>query len=109
MKNSIKSRLVHKIQFLINTEDSEIKTANWQELIVTFAQVEPVCDNRFIYLENMQFGNVITEEYFLFTIRFNHVIHKDMRINFYGKLFEIKRIVNEDQRSKILKIIALEI
>lgn len=109
MKNSIKTRLVHKIHFLINTEISEIKAANWQKSIETFAQIEPVCDNRFISLESMQFGNVISEEYFLFTLRFINKINKDMRIDFHGKIFEIKRIVNEDQRGKILKIIALEI
>ncbi|RTK92291.1 MAG: head-tail adaptor protein [Rickettsiales bacterium] len=109
MKNSIKSRLIHKIHFLTNNEFSEIKTANWQNTIEVFAEVQPVCDNRFISLENMQFGTVITEEYFLFTVRFIKEINKDMRIDFYGKIYEIKRIINENQRNKILKIIALEI
>lgn len=109
MKNCIKSRLVHKIQFLVNNEISEIKTADWQNTIEAFAEVQPVCDNRFISLENIQFGAVIAEEYFLFTVRFIKEINKDMRINFYGKIYEIKRIINENQRNKILKIIALEI
>ncbi|GAB4164487.1 MAG: hypothetical protein Tsb006_4090 [Rickettsiaceae bacterium] len=110
MKNtSIIAKLSHKIVFLVNTAQSEIETPDWQPVIETFAEVKPACNNRFISLEGMQFGNVITEEYFLFKIRYMPEIHKDMRINFQGKIFEIKRIVEEGMRGHLLNIIALEI
>jgi SPP1 family predicted phage head-tail adaptor len=77
--------------------------------MTSFAEVQPVCDNRFISLEGLSFGNVITEKYFLFKIRFMDGITQEMRISFKGRFFEIKRIINEDERNKMLSIIALEI
>jgi SPP1 family predicted phage head-tail adaptor len=110
MKNtSVISRLIHKITFLVNTEQSEIKQAKWEPSFETFAEIKPVCDNRFTALENMQFGNVITEEYFLFKVRFINKINKNMRISFHDKIYEIKRIVDEDARGRMMNIIALEI
>ena len=110
MKNSsIASQMVHKIIFLKNIANSEIDEPNWQQVTESFAQVKPVCDNRFILLEGMQFGNVITEEYFLFTTRFITDIDKTMRISFHDQFFEIKRIVDEDSKGRMLRIVALKI
>ncbi|MDC0865194.1 head-tail adaptor protein [Rickettsiaceae bacterium] len=74
-----------------------------------FAEIHPVCDNRFIALEGISFGNVITEEYFFFRMRFIRGINREMRIKFHDRIFEIKRIVDEHEREKILSIVALEI
>ena len=110
MKNfSTISQMVHKIIFLKNITNSEIDTPKWQQVIETFAQVKPVCDNRFAFLEGIQFGNVITEEYFLFKIRFIKGLDKTMRISFYDQIFEIKRILDEDSKARMLTIVALKI
>jgi SPP1 family predicted phage head-tail adaptor len=110
MKNSSTiSQMVHKIIFLKNITNSEIDTPKWQQVIETFAQVKLVCDNRFIFLEGIQFGNVITEEYFLFTIRFIKGIDNTMRISFHNQIFEIKRIIDPDAKGRMLNIVALKI
>ena len=110
MRNSkLISQMVHKIIFLKNIANSEIDEPNWQQVTESFAQVKPVCDSRFVLLEGMQFGNVITEEYFLFTTRFIKDIDKTMRISFHDQIFEIKRIVDEDSKGRMLSIIALKI
>ena len=57
----------------------------------------------------MQFGNVITEEYFLFTTRFIKDINKTMRISFHNQIFEIKRIIDEDSKGRMLGIVALKV
>nr|MBA2628811.1 phage head closure protein [Rickettsiaceae bacterium] len=67
------------------------------------------CDNRFAFLEGIQFGNVITEEYFLFKIRFIKGVNNTMRISFHNQIFEIKKIIDEDSKARILTIIALKI
>jgi SPP1 family predicted phage head-tail adaptor len=110
MKNSsIISQMVHKIIFLKNITKSEIDPPKWQQVIETFAQVKPVCDNRFAFLEGIQFGNIITEEYFLFKIRFIKELDNTMRISFHNQIFEIKRIIDEDSKGRLLSIVALKI
>lgn len=99
----------HKIIFLRNSSNSEIEESKWEVVLETFAEIRPVCDNRFILLEGMQFGNVITEEYFLFKTRFIKDIDKSMRINFHDQIFEIKRIIDEDAKGRMLSIVALKI
>jgi len=108
-RQSLVSKLVHKIIFLENIAESELEEANWQEVHTSFAEVKPVCDNRFISLENIQFGNVITEGYFIFRSRFIKGIHAGMRIEFGARIFEIKRIIDEGERGRMLSIIGLEI
>ena len=108
-KKTIVSKLIHKIIFLKNLAKNEISEAKWEEFQVSFAEAKPVCDNKFISLEGLAFGNVITEEYFLFRTRFIKNINKEMRISFYGKLFEIKRIINEEEKGRMLSIIGLEV
>lgn len=108
-KQSVISKLVHKITFLENITKSEIKEAIWKEVQTSFAEVKPVCDNRFISLEGLAFGNVITEEYFLFKTRFIKGIHREMRISYEERIFEIKRIINEGERTRMLNIVGLEV
>ena len=81
----------------------------WEQVEESFAEVKPLCDNRFILLEGMQFGNVITEEYFLFTTRFIKDIDKTVRISFHNQIFEIKRIIDEDSKGRMLGIVALKV
>jgi head-tail adaptor len=110
MKNSrLISKMSHKIIFLKNIVESEIEEPKWIQVIETFAEVKPVCDNRFILLEGMQFGNIITEEYFLFKTRFIRGLDKTMRISFHDQIFEIKRIIDEDSKGRMLSTVALKI
>ena len=99
----------HRIELLKNQTESAIEAANWQMQRSIFANVNQLCDNKFISLENINFGDVISEEYYLFRIRFTEQVTSDMRIKFNDKIFEIKRIINKNFANKILLIIALEI
>ncbi len=108
-KQNIISRLVHKIAFLKNYSDNSTEDKIWEEVQTSFAEVKPICDNRFIFSEGLAFGNVVSEKYFLFKIRFTKDIDADMRISFKARNFEIKRIINQNERDKILNIIAIEI
>ncbi len=108
-QKTIVSRFIHKIILLNNVANSAIEEDAWEEWNVSFAEVQPVCDNRFISLEGVSFGNVITEGYFLFKMRFMEGVNQEMRISFRGRIFEIKRIINENELDKMLNIIALEV
>lgn len=110
MKNkSIISKFAHKISILNNLSSSELDDPEWKIIFTCFAEVNPVCDNKFVSLEGLSFGNVITEEYFHFRLRYIKNISKEMRILFHDRNFEIKRIINDEEKNRMLSIIAQEI
>ena len=108
-KQSIISRFAHKISVLKNVAEDELADAEWEEFAVCFAEVQPVCDNKYVSLEGISFGDVITEEYFHFRTRYIKNITKEMRISFHERTFEIKRIINHQEKDRMLSIIALEV
>lgn len=99
----------HKINILQNKANSEIAPEKWNKISETYADISPLCDSRFISLESMEFGNVISEEYYVFHIRFMDNIQSTMRIEHDKKIFEIKRIINKGFNNRITSIIALRI
>lgn len=103
------SRLAHKVYFLKNIQHDESEEEKWVEVMYAFAEVNPICDSRPIAIEGLQFGHVISEDYYLFKVRYLDGLNINMRIKFKGRMFEIKRILNIKERSKILHIIALQI
>ena len=109
LKNHLHAKLSHRIRLLENMAVSPIETDNWQEQSIVFAEVKPIVDNKFIALEGLDFGHLISEEYYIFTIRFIDHMHIAMRIKMDDKEFSIKRIINIDHKSRLLKIIALTI
>ena len=103
------ARLMHKITFVENITQSNIKKPNWRKCRTSFAEIKPVCDNRVLFLEGLKFGNIMSEKYFIFKIRLLRDINSTMRIYFQKRIFEIKRMIDQDERGRVLNIIALEI
>ncbi|MEY3197364.1 MAG: hypothetical protein RLZZ59_735 [Pseudomonadota bacterium] len=101
--------LSHKVIFLKNISNNDLEEQNWQEAYSTFADIRPMYDNRFQVIETQSFGHIVTEAFYIFRIRFSEIINTKMRIMFKRRLFEIKRIINEGERSLVLRIIALEL
>lgn len=108
-KQSMTSRFSHKISILKNTAKTELDEIKWEEFAMCFAEVQPVCDNKYVSIEGLSFGDVITEEYFHFRTRYIKNITKEMRISFHKRIFEIKRIINYQEKDRMLSIIALEV
>ena len=94
--------------FIENVSKSELEDQDWQERYVTFADVKPMYDDKFGSIERFSFGHIVTEAFCMFKIRFTDMVHAKMRIIFKRRMFEIKRIINHNEASKVLKIIALE-
>lgn len=110
MKNHpITNLLKHSIIFIENVSKNELEDQDWQEKYTTFADVKPMYDNKFGSLEKFSFGHIITEAFYMFKIRFTEKINSKMRIIFKRRMFEIKRIINHNEASRVLKIIALEL
>lgn len=105
----ILSNLNQEIIFLENIAHSDLDDENWQENIRCFAQIKPLYDNKFGSLESFSFGHIVTENFFMFKIRFLPDLNTKMRIRFDTRHFEIKRIINKNEQNRILQIIALEL
>ncbi len=101
--------LRHKIILLENKNLSSIEQPEWQEVFEVFANVNSYSSGILSQIEGVSFGHVLSEEYMIFTIRFHSKIRKNMRIKFRDSFFEIKRIINDEMKNKIQKIISLEI
>jgi SPP1 family predicted phage head-tail adaptor len=108
-KKTFITKLAHNINFLENVADSPSVDQVWQEKYNCFAEIIPLSDCKYMSLEGMNFGNLITEEYYLFKIRYMDGLTKALRISFRRKLYLIKRIINIGEKNRFLNIIALEI
>jgi SPP1 family predicted phage head-tail adaptor len=108
-KRPLISRLAHNITFLENITESEIGEAVWQDKYNCFAEIIPLSECQYMNIEGLNFGNLITEEYYLFKIRYIEGLTKKMRISSRGRLYTIKRLVNLSGRDRMLNIIAHEI
>jgi head-tail adaptor len=97
------------ITFMKNKAISEIEQEIWSEEIRAHAEIKPLCESNFQYLEDMTFGNFIPEALFLFKLRYIPEITLDMRILFDNRNFEIKRVINLGEVNRYLQIICLEI
>lgn len=100
--------LKHQISIIENISINEIEE-DWQEKYITFASIKPLYSNKVESIENFSFGHIVTEEYFLFKVRWERDITNKMRIQFKERIFEIKRVIDVTESSKWLQIIALEI
>ena len=101
--------LRHRITILENTNQEELGGELWQEKYTTFAEIKPLYDSKVGSLENFDFGHVVIEGYFMFKIRALPNLNSKMRIGFKNRLFDIKRIIDTNERGRLLKIIASEV
>ena len=108
-KKPLTARLAHEISFLENLTVSEIEEPKWEQKFNCYAEIIPLSDCQYMNIEGLNFGNFITEEYYLFKIRYMDKINKKMRVSFGKRIYSIKRIVNIREKNRILNIIAHEI
>lgn len=80
MKKSVARSLQHQVKILENFSTSEIEQEKWQEKLSVYAEIKPICDNRFTSIEHVNFGHIMTEGFYLFKIRFIKEITTKMRI-----------------------------
>ena len=100
--------LRHPISFL---ERKDMYQANnqWQTRVVAFAKVKSLSDLSTSQTGNIGFGNILNKSYFLFQCRYLADVTNKMRIKFDERHFNILRVINVDERSKFLSIIAQEV
>lgn len=101
-------RLKHKITLLQNITGNELQE-DWQIIKEIYANIKPLCDTRLVTLENVEFGSIVSAEYYVFYVRYSQDINLNIRLSFGQNTFEIKRIINHNFANKFLSIIALQI
>jgi len=109
MRDSVPGKLSHEIIFLENITNSDLEDENWVEKSRAFAEIRPLYDNKFGSIENFTFGHIVTENFFMFKIRYFPDVSTKMRIQYQERNFEIKRIINLSEQNQFLQIISLEI
>lgn len=81
----------------------------WIDLFNVFAEISPLSETKYATIDQFSFGQLSTENYFVFKIRYKSEVSNNMRLAYKNRIFEIKRIINPYERDKVLQIIALEI
>jgi SPP1 family predicted phage head-tail adaptor len=95
--------LKHKITFLSKQENS------WEEKYFCFASIKDLSEENFALHENVDFGIVISKHYKIIRTRFLKNISKDMRIKFKDHIYEILKIINEQENDRITQILISQI
>lgn len=100
----------HYISILSENATSSFQQENkWEVKYNIFAEIKALQGSSVNEIDRLSFGNIVTEEYFLFKIRFLPDLDNNMRISFKNRLFSIKRIINFYEQNKILEIVTLAI
>ena len=86
-KRALTLKFEHKISFLENKSGSELDRQQWQHFVDSYASIIPLTDKRFVSMEQVTFGSVISEEFFLFQIRYIKGLNTDMRIKFQNEIY----------------------
>lgn len=105
----ISKNFIHKINFLENTVNEASLPEKWEVKFQSYAEIKPIYETSFSQIESKEFGHIMTESLFIFRLRYIKNISTKLRIEFKKRTFEIRRIVNIDEKDRLLNIIALEI
>ena len=107
MKHVSYADLKHKISFLKNSSTKSLSPI-WITNYVTNAFVTPMDEKSYQYIENFNFGQLLTISLYIFKIRFTNKISIKDRIQFGIRLFNIKKITNVEEKNITLTIVAAE-
>ena len=104
-----KIRFNKKIIIKKNIIQNELEKAVWEDVITCFANVENLLEMNLKNVEGLDYGHVISEELYLFTIRYSNLLQCGMRIIFEDQIYEIKRINDVAFKKRYNQIIAQKI
>ncbi|WP_236682652.1 hypothetical protein [Rickettsia felis] len=66
MTKTVVKNFQHQIKFLENIAGEGMEEDKWVEKLTSYAEIKPLCDSKFLALENISFGHIITEGYFFY-------------------------------------------
>jgi hypothetical protein len=101
--------LRHPIEFLKNIKINPTDEDRWEICCRSFADISYLHPYNLSLVENTNFGHILTMSLLIATVRWTDNLQLDMRIKFDGKIFEIKKIIEDFDSRKFIKLIILEI
>jgi len=104
------SRLRHRIT--IQEENSAADTGGgsvlaWEDVANIWAEIRPI-QNRSASSERVQGGKIEARGFFLITIRYLDGVTPAMRISFGTRIFNIRSVINLEERGEVMEILAEE-
>lgn len=101
--------LKHPVEFLQNIKQSPIDQDNWFVCHKTFAHIANLHPNSLKLVDNFDFGHILTASFLIVTMRQTDIVKLNMRMKYAEKIFEIKKIIEDFDSKKFIKLIILEI
>ncbi len=109
IQKTLTAKLRHKVELIYNATEDDYTAENWVKIQDIYAEIIAISEANIKELDGINFGHVMSEEYYLFTTRYIETINYKMRLKFGNRIFVIKRIINPYEFNHLLKIIVLEI
>ena len=109
MVRNFASKLRNRIEIFTNIAEGDIGFENWVKCLDLYAEILSITENNIKEFDSINFGHIMSEEYYIITFRYVENINYKMRIKFGNRIFLIKKIINPYEQNRYLKVIALEI
>ena len=108
MKN--KGQLCRQLNQEVILSKFETTLKKWIETKTIKANVEDMIKNRYQLSENIiNFSSAIPKNYYIITIRHQNDITTEDRIKFKDKTYLILKIINHNERNRILQLLVSEV
>lgn len=80
----------------------------WVDVAKVWAEVQALNYNKLSVGEHFQFGQLLSLSAYQITIRYRKNMATNMRIIYDGRVFNIRRIINIEEKNRLLRLIAEE-
>ena len=105
---SLLRQIIVILQPKIQDDEAGGMIESWQEFKTVSAQAQNLYEQRNNHGEIFTSMQLIDNSFYRFRIRYLPGLKTNMRINYDGRNFQIKRIINQDERNAISVIITQE-
>lgn len=109
-----KMTLSEKMRFRITlqteqktSDDAGGYTLSWTNVATVWAAIESA-SRRASSTENVVAGQLENRSFFVFTIRYRDGVTSKMRVLYNSRVFNIRRVINVDERKQWIEIFATE-
>lgn len=102
----LRKEFVHPISFVVSDNKNVFLEQNYRIHLSSFASIETLSEKQLAEVGTVKFGTVVNDEQFIFKCRYFASVKKEMKIEFNKQLYVIRRLINLQQKSRILVIIA---
>jgi head-tail adaptor len=85
------------------------KQNSWEEVNFCFASIKNISEEQLKLYDEKDFGVLLSKDYKIIRTRFLKNISRNIRIKIQSNIFEILKIINEGEESRISQFIVSQI